>query len=224
VAVVLHGRLPLLEPDPVAPLAEVTAGPAVGEAAVAAPADVPAVVDDQGEPADPGGAPRRQVVEGRDPVAPVSTGLDHHLLGSHGPDEADPPLEGPRSGHRGPDHRSLGLRVQHQAVERPEEVAGPERIGPIGEGRPVDDRGATGEEGHHRQRHAERQGAAIDGFLRSCYWLKHDEGLGRRILCEGNSRCRPPVTRGSSGLQTSRSEVSAEFRRVRTVGMIRCRP
>jgi hypothetical protein len=177
---VLELGRPLLQTHPVAPLAEIAPGLSARKTAIAAPADVPAVIDDEREAADAGGAARRQILEGGDPVASVGARLHHHLARAERAGEADAALEGPRRSDGGSAHRALRLGVEHQTVEGAQHIPGSQRIGAIGKRGPVDDGRAAQERDQQREcpSEARASGALIDGFLRSCYWLRHGVRVG----------------------------------------------
>ncbi len=111
-------RLPALEPHPGAALAEVAPRAPAGEQAIAAPADVTAVVDDQREAPHAGRRPLGQVVEARDGVAAVGAGLDHHLARARRGPQADAALERPGRRDGGPGDRAIRVGVEHDAVVR----------------------------------------------------------------------------------------------------------
>jgi hypothetical protein len=189
VLVVRIGRLPLVEPHPVAPLAEIVAGHPAREPAVRAPSDVAAMVDEQREAPDPGRGARRQVGQGRDAVAPIGSGLHDHLARAGRTHQPQPALEGPGPGHGGPAHRAVGLGVEHLSIEGTQQITGPQRIRALGEGRPLDDGGASQDraDGH---RHARGAGAAPLDDVRACgYSLKHGGRSGS--AAPGRSEASP---------------------------------
>ena len=197
---VAQRRQPAVEADAVAALAEVAPARASREYPIVSPGDVPAMIDDQREPANPGGRPLRQVVEPRDCVAPVGAGLDHDLAGAGRRVKADAGLERPGRLDRGAPDGTVGLGVHHDAVVGSQQIGGPDRVRANGERRLLDERAATGRQRQHRDGQPARARAwQIDPLQGSCYLLTH---LGIRGAARARARSGPPVIKGLGPLQT----------------------
>ena len=206
--------LPAIEPHAVAALAEIAADGLTGEHAVAAPADVTAVVDDQRETPDARRRPLGQIVEAGNGVAAVGAGLHDQLARARRRMEANAVFEPPRRGDGGPRDRPVRIGVEHEAVVGAEEIGGTDGVGADRERRLLDQRSAgrcrdggrcRDDEGQP-QRQFHRRGARcgaipprIDRSGGSCYLLTH---LGNRGAAPAGVGSGPPVTKGFGPLQT----------------------